>query len=122
MKSELVHQLTETFEGHALIEPSVEHWLVRDLFVDVNKMVDLGFGQKSREKNNIYQEIDIKRRLQAPKGRCMSCNYFHCSLGHNVLYRAYIRPLRVRPLIYPERVPKSWGFFVDRFPIERERP
>lgn len=26
--------------------------------------------------------------------------------------KSRIRPLRVRPLIYPERVPKAWGFSV----------
>lgn len=36
------------------------------------------------------------------------------------MYKRHIRPLGVRPLIYPERVPKPWGFFYAFFPASRK--
>lgn len=96
MKSELVYQLTETFEGHAQTASGVEHWLVQDHSADVGKMVDLGFGQKSREKNNIYQSVDMRRRRRAPMDHAPLVYEFHCSLEHFVLHIMHIRPLRVR--------------------------
>jgi len=51
----------------------------------------------------------------------MTTEMGNCMVIGNVLDIVCIRPLGVRPLIYPERVPKPWGFFVARFAAERER-
>lgn len=45
----------------------------------------------------------------------------NCKPFPNVLGLGGIRPLGVRPLVYPERVPKPWGFFIARFPVEGGR-
>ena len=37
-----------------------------------------------------------------------------------LIYNPIIRPLGVRPLIDPERVPKPWGFFYAVFPVSGE--
>jgi hypothetical protein len=53
--------------------------------------------------------------LALRKSICVRVNRETTMLKPRVYNSKHIRPLAVRPLIYPESVPNPWGFFISGF-------
>jgi hypothetical protein len=136
MKSEIVHTLTATFEGHAQqTEAGVEYWLARDLqhllgYAEWrNFLTVIGKAKTACELSGHAVPdhfVDVNKMVALGSGSQRRADGLELNGGlsdskpsHSDAIESaglfgysstYIRPMAVRPLDHPEREPTPWGF------------
>jgi hypothetical protein len=121
VKTAQVQQLTDNFEACAQkTESGVEYWLARDIQHLLGHAYWRNFNnsavfkaktvceQPGRAPGDHFVGVNKMVALSvAPHPQFAFPTFIDYSSQH-------IRPLAVRPLNHPERVPNPWGFFVSK--------